>query len=264
MIFTFALAGNSYRFDTSAPIDISIALDFHGEQPNAFHLPAATAWTVEGGEFIGDTRRGGSCNCETVTLSPHGNGTHSECVGHITNARLAVASLMRDPLVPATLVTVRLDREEGMGEWDRAITRDGLQEALDAVGGGGEFRRGLIVRTLPNDAAKRNAHYSGGNPPYISAAAMRLIRELGVDHLLIDLPSADREDNGTLAAHRIFWDLAATGNDDPGAGSHRTITEMVYVEDGVGDGIYMLNLQLPSLVLDAVPSRPMLFAVTMG
>jgi hypothetical protein len=263
MILSFTLAGHDYRFDATAPIDISIPLDFHGEQPNAFHLPAATASAVEEGGFIGDTRRGGSCNCETVTLNPHGNGTHTEGIGHLTDVRLAVARLVGGTLVPATLLSVMLDRDESMPEGDAAITLARLREGLEAIGGvRGGFHRALVIRTLPNDRAKLSRRYSGGNPPYVTASAMRAIRELGADHLLLDLPSVDREDDGALTAHRIFWEMRESGNDDRVDGRHRTITEMAFVADAIEDGPYMLDLQIPALVLDAVPSRPLLYSVT--
>jgi hypothetical protein len=41
-----------------------------------------------------------------------------------------------------------------------------------------------------------------------------------------------------------------------------TITELIYVPDGVEDGLYLLNLQVPNLRTDAVPSRPVLYACT--
>lgn len=268
-LFSARIGGGEYRFDPSAPFDISIPLDFHGEQPDAFHLPHASAVSAEGGGFIGDTRRGGSCNCETVTLNPHGNGTHTECVGHITDARIAVGSLLRDTFVPAVLVSVSPEQADSPGEEgvideaDRAVTRAALQAGLAAAGEiPGEFFRALVIRTLPNDQGKMSAVYSGGNPPYITPAAMRLVRELGVEHLLLDLPSADREDDGgRLAAHRIFWDVPEGVRSIAQPYTSRTITEMCFVPDGIPDGRYLLNLQIPPFLLDAAPSRPLLFSV---
>ena len=112
--------------------------------------------------------------------------------------------------------------------------------------------------------AKLSRSYSGGNPPYVTSAAMRAIRQLGVDHLLLDLPSVDREEDAALTAHRIFWEMPGTGNDDAAGGRHRTITEMAFVDDTIDDGVYMLDLQIPSLLLDAVPSRPVLYKVTVA
>lgn len=257
MQLTFTLAGRSYSFDSSSPIDVAIPLDFHGGQPNAFHLPPASATAAEGGDFIGDTRRGGSCNCETVTLNPHGNGTHTECVGHVTKERLSVGAELHDSLIPAALVSVKLNQRKGA-----SVTADALCVAMEALGDiPDEFLQGLLIRTLPNDSQKREAKYSGKNPPWISPLAMELIRERGVDHLLVDLPSVDREDDPMLEGHRIFWE-AEDGQSE--LGRHRSITEMIYVDDAVKDGLYMLNLQVPPFMLDAAPSRPRLFSVAEG
>ncbi|MEL6824109.1 MAG: hypothetical protein AAFP70_20315, partial [Calditrichota bacterium] len=38
-----------------------------------------------------------------------------------------------------------------------------------------------------------------------------------------------------------------------------TITELIFVPAEVKDGLYLLNLQLSPLPLDAVPSRPVLY-----
>lgn len=267
MVLSFTLAGHTYSFDASAPLDISIALDFYGEQPSAFHISHASATVLEEGGFIGDTRRGGSCNCETVTFNPHGNGTHTECIGHIADERVAVGEVLRESFIPATVVSVALgtgDDEEGVIDSnDAVVTRDALQAAIDALGAHpNEFFRALVVRTLPNDRAKLGAMHSGANPPYLSLRAMRLVRELGVEHLLIDLPSVDREsDAGALAGHRIFWDAPDRGNPIPPPFNARTITEMVFIEDSIADGRYVLNLQIPNFILDAAPSRPILYRI---
>ncbi|MDB5035692.1 MAG: kynB 2 [Chlorobi bacterium] len=262
MIFAFNIAGSEYRFDSARPIDISIPLDFHGDQPNAFHLPAASAVVAEGGDFIGDTRRGGSCNCETITMNPHGNGTHTECAGHISHERIAVADVLQRALLPAALVTVSPSAADPVAPAERSVSADDLTAAIGRLGDlPAEFLHALIIRTIPNDAGKRSAAYSGENPPYISREAMRRIRGLGVEHLLIDLPSVDREDEPNLTNHRIFWGMESVVPGAPEPRPPGTITEMIYVDDAVADGIYLLDLQIPAMLLDAAPSRPLLFAL---
>ncbi len=90
----------------TAAIDISIPLDFDGAQPSAFHIPRARAWCFESGGFVGDTRRGSGCNCMTITMTPRGNGTHTEGVGHISDERHPVPRLVPPTFVPATLISV--------------------------------------------------------------------------------------------------------------------------------------------------------------
>ena len=254
MILTFAVDSVTYFFESSTPHDISIPLDFKGEQPHAFHLPRAESHPFEAGGFVGDTRQGGGCNCETITFNPHGNGTHTECVGHVSDQRHPVASFLPTGLIPATLVTVAVTpagpETEGAREGDMVIARAELERAVASLG------------EIPNGPAKLTAEYSGTNPPYVSREAMRFIRELGVDHLLVDLPSVDREsDDGALAAHRIFWEADPLDHDIPGVPGRRTITEMIYAEEAIPDGIYMLDLQIPNFLLDAAPSRPLIHPV---
>src|SRR5688500_14959896 len=86
----------TYAIDLRFPIDIAIPLDFDGEQPRAFGVEPATSVACEYGSLVGDTRRGGSCNFERVTFIPHCNGTHTECVGHITNERISVLDCLKD------------------------------------------------------------------------------------------------------------------------------------------------------------------------
>ena len=77
---------------------------------------------------------------------------------------------------------------------------------------------------------------------------------LGVEHLLVDLPSVDQErDEGELAFHHAFWDVPLQPN------VTRTITEFIYVPDDVRDGNYILELQVSPMKNDASPSRPILY-----
>jgi len=88
-----------------------------------------------------------------------------------------------------------------------------------------------------------------------------LIVDLGVQHLLVDLPSVDRPlDEGKMTTHHIFWGVPEESHEvDPKNHSKKTITEMIYVANEVEDGQYFLNLQIPNFVADATPSRPVLY-----
>lgn len=266
MHLTLTIADRGYVVDLDEVVDISIALDFDGAQPHAFGLPRAVANAVDAGSFVGDTRRGGSCNCETITLNPHGSGTHTECAGHVTRERVSVADAAREPLIPCTLISIEpASATTGAGAdaavaSDRVVTREAIERALVALGDRPpELVRALVIRTLPNDPAKRAAEYTGTNPTYLTLAAMHLLRELGVEHLVVDLPSVDREDDGGhLLAHRIFFGVDEARALVDADGARRTITEMAYAPDHLADGSYVLNLQLPAFLLDAAPSRPML------
>ena len=43
---------------------------------------------------------------------------------------------------------------------------------------------------------------------------------------------------------------------------NKTISEMVYVDDSIEDGLHLCNLQLPRIETDAVPSNPELIELS--
>ncbi len=267
MKLQFSIASARYEIDAAHPIDISIPLNFNGEQPNHFGAEPAVAQALEMGGFIGDTRRGGSCNVEIYRFIPHCNGTHTECAGHITGERISVGEVLRDCFIPATLVTVQpLEAAQTSDTYqpakqvgDKLITRDILETALQ--NSSGEFLEGLVIRTLPNDASKKSRRYAETPPPFFSLEAMRFLAGLPLKHLLVDIPSLDRMfDEGQMNVHRIFWNIppasrALTVESRP----DRTVTEMIYVPDAVTDGQYVASIHIPPFVADAAPSKISLF-----
>ena len=261
-----AVGGREARIDLTQPLDLSIPLDFHGPQPRHFAAPAASATALQVGDFTGAVSGGASCNCEVVTLVPHCNGTHTECVGHLTREPLDAWRVVPAGLIPAILVSVTPEATALEGSdpapapQDRLVTRRALERAWQRA----PFEaRALIVRTLPNSTDKRSRDYSGTTPPYLSREAAQLLVERGILHLVVDLPSIDREhDAGRLSAHRLFFGLP-TGRAELAAAARpdATVTELAYVPDAAADGAYLLELQVPALGGDAVPSRPLLYAL---
>ena len=250
--------------------DLSIPIKFNGPQPNAYGADAATS------KPIGDTREGSSVNFEQYTFIPHCNGTHTECVGHITDERISVLDCLRYVFVAAVLVSVEPETRDG----ELLITADMLRAASEseppALAGGvkvtdnaasdppayaGGSDKALVVRTLPNDESKMTRRYGEGNlPPYFTAEAMEYIVAGGFTHLLVDMPSIDRMfDEGKLVNHRIFWNVEP-GSREVNAATrmNSTITELIYVPEEVADGEYLLNLQIAPFVSDCSPSRPIL------
>lgn len=270
---TLYIDGEVFECDLGTLIDISIPLRFNGSQPNAFGVEPASSKACESGTLIGDTRRGGSCNFEQYTFIPHCNGTHTECVGHITNERIAVRDCLRDVLVPGILVSVEpvpaIETGETyaieFGRGDTVVTETALQTALASTAGDApQNPTALVIRTLPNDDSKLTRNYNETNiSPYFTTEAMQFISERGFEHMLVDLPSIDRLfDEGKLSNHRIFWNVEQ-GSFETKADSktHSTITEMIYVPNNINDGQYLLNLQIAPFESDAAPSRPVLFRV---
>jgi arylformamidase len=251
------LDGREFSIDPEAGIDISIPLKFDGPQPSAYGVEPAASSACEYDSLVGDTRRGGSCNFERVTIIPHCNGTHTECVGHITDERISVRECLTDVFVRSALVSVA-PVAEGR---DLVITKSDLP-AASRVSRDAREPKALIVRTLPNDDSKLSRAYDEATiPPYFTREAMELIVKCGFRHLLVDLPSIDRlYDEGKLENHRIFWNIEPGSRSvDARTRNNSTITELIYVPDAVPDGEYLLNLQIASWDADAAPSRPILF-----
>ncbi len=247
MDITVTLNGTRYDVNLNHPLDISIPVRFEGAQLSAFGAAPASKEPYETEGFTGAIAQGGSCNCDVYTFSPHLHGTHTECVGHISSNAIHVYDIIKDSLIPATLLTVTPE--------DNVITPAMLHHNHP------DFSDALIIRTTPNSPDKTTRNYSDDLPPFFSAEAMTYITEQGVKHLLVDMPSVDRVDDEKLTGHHIFWGVTDGNNIDQTSASDKTITELIYVPDDIKDGAYLLNLQIAPFMGDAAPSRPVLYEV---
>lgn len=239
--------------DLSKPIDISIPITNTDKNPIAWYIDKPEIEAVRFGEWIGSVAKGASTNFNNILFNPHGHGTHTECLGHITREFYSINQCLKEFFFMAELVSIQ---PEVQGD-DLVITKGQIEKALN-----GRQSEAIIIRTLPNLAEKKSLKYSNTNPPYLSEDAARFICESGIQHLLIDLPSVDKEhDEGKLVAHKAFWNVKDVTNLNADARLDCTITEMIFVVDEVPDGSYLLNLQIASFENDASPSKPVLFTV---
>jgi len=235
-----------YAVNLLQPIDISIPLRSGTHNPNAFGIQQPQFEPFRAGGFVGSVALGGSVNCENLFINAHGNGTHTECVGHISQERITINECLRQYYALAQLITVA----PSTSGTDHIVTLENVKSRFIAS------HEALIIRTTPNTHAKLEQVYSGNNPPYLEAALCEWLREQGIKHLLIDLPSVDaEEDGGALAAHHAFWNYPKAPRMDA------TITEMAYIPDEIEDGTYLLNLQIASIESDASPSKPVLYKI---
>lgn len=245
------LNGKEFEVDFSQPIDISIPITSNGNNPIAWYVDQPEISAVKMGDWIGKVSKGSSTNFNNIFFNPHGHGTHTECLGHITHHFYSVNDCLKRFMFFATLVTVSPENE---GD-DLIITKEMLIEKL-----GNSATEALIIRTLPNPTTKKSINYSNTNPPYLTADAAEYLKQIDVSHLLIDLPSIDREvDGGNLLAHKAFWNVKNVVDLNQDARLNCTITEMIYVPCEIKDGHYLLNLQISSFENDASPSKPILY-----
>ncbi len=246
MKIKFTFNNHTWVADLKKGHSIAIPLRDGVRNPNCFWAPPVSFEPLRAAGFVGSIKEGAPVNFYNVRFNPHGNGTHTECVGHISDLNSTVNRCLREHHFLAKLVTLWPITQENQ---DRVITCEQIREVIEP----GEAEA-LVLRTMPNDTDKIARQYSGSNPPYMSADACAWLAAAEVDHLLIDLPSVDREDDGgALAAHKAWWKYPKA----PRLAS--TITELIYVPNQLKDGYYLLNIQVPPFELDAAPSRPILY-----
>ncbi len=241
----FTFGKTSWEADLSEGVDISIPVRGENRGVRCWGVTYPRIEPHREGSFTGSVVAGAPVNFKDVSFNPHAHGTHTECLGHITAKAESILEHPPAPWVVAALVSLTPEQQDG----DRLITLEQVQLVLKEP-----LPEAVILRTLPNPESKKFKQYSGTNPPYLEARVAAWLRQKGVLHLLLDLPSVDREeDGGKLSAHKAFWGLP----EDPRP--RATITELIYAPPEVPDGTYLLNLQLAAFENDASPSRPILF-----
>lgn len=237
-----------YTFDLTQAIDISLPIQEGTSNPNCYFAEPPKFETIRAEGFVGSVALGGSCNYQKITLTPHGNGTHTECYGHISADKVNINELLKNFFALAQLISIEPKQvgEDKIIFWEDVFAKIDTQKPLEA----------LIIRTLPNDYSKKTRNYNQTNPPYLHYEVGRQLANRDVKHLLVDLPSVDREtDEGKLLMHKAFWKYPDAIRKDA------FITELVFVDDTVADGFYLLNLQTISLMTDASPSKPLLYSL---
>jgi len=245
---------NTFQIDLSKPIDISIPLTNTDANPIAWYIEKPTIEPVKFGDWIGKVSTGkSSTNFNNIFFNPHGHGTHTECLGHITREFYSINQCLKQFFFTAELISVEPEKRDE----DLVITKNNLEHLIKD-----SSPEALIIRTLPNLEDKTSKKYSNTNPPYLTQEAATYIREKNIKHLLIDLPSVDKEhDDGKLVAHKAFWNVKDVNNLNKDARLNCTITELIYVSNDVKDGNYILNLQIASFENDASPSKPVLYSL---
>lgn len=196
-------------------------------------------------DWVGKVSEGASVNFNNIYFNPHGHGTHTESYGHISEEFYSVNDALKTFFFIAEVISVNTTE---VGE-DQIIFQETIRQALN-----GKTPEAIVIRSLPNSSEKKSKHWSNTNWPFLEEKAALFLREIGVKHLLIDLPSVDQEmDEGKLLAHKAFWNYPENPRKDC------TITELIYVPDSIVDGQYLLNLQMASFHNDASPSKPVLY-----
>ncbi len=243
MKITLTHARKTYTTDLTKGIDLSSVLGKPGEELKAWGADDVDISPVERDGWIGSVKQGSPVNFFNIKFNPHGNGSHTETVGHISPEKGSVNTYLKQHHLIAYVVHLSPKGRNG----DEVIMLDELKqkqinwEGLDA----------LIVRTGDYGSGH---DFSNTNAPYFEPALLAHARDFGIKHFLVDLPSVDREeDEGKLLAHHAFWNYPQNPRVDA------TISELLRIPANVNEGLYLLNLQTAAFENDAAPCRPVIF-----
>jgi arylformamidase len=260
------LDNRDVEVDLSRPIDIALELNFDASQPRHFGAPAATTEPFAVPGFSGAVATGASCNCNVITLIPHCNGTHTECVGHLTTERVDAHRVVPKGLLLAVLITVQptsatqesTDPKPQAG--DKLVTRAALERNWPSCLTSGSTSSGAGAPER-HDYEPRAVVIRTTEASYLTRDAAEFLVARNIEHLVVNLPSIDRaHDEGRLTAHRVFFGLPTRAT-AAATRPHATITEFAHIPPEVSDGLYLLEIQAPAIAGDAVPSRPLLYPI---
>ena len=247
MIATIQYNSKKHQIDLSKPIDISMPLRPTDDNVNVWYIGAPSIQAAEVDGAIISVKAGASVNFNSIQFNPHAHGTHTECVGHITKEVHSINKNLKQFFFFAEVITVAPEKSGS----DFVISKKQLQFAI-----GNKKRDAIVIRTMPNTKEKKSMHYSHTNWPYLEEEAAIYLKSKGIKHLLIDLPSVDKEkDDGYLLCHHAFWNTSGKLR------TNATITELIYVPNRVKDGTYFLNIQIAPFENDASPSKPVLYEI---
>lgn len=229
--------------------DLSVPINPKSGLPRAWYKGPATAEPVRADGWVGSVAEGGSVNFRDLTFNPHAHGTHTETREHIRDEFKPIDALVRSQTLPFLLPAMLIDAAPESKGQDDVVPLS----ALDRVQA--ELQRlapsAVVLRCTTGDVQR---DWSNTNPPYLGDGFAERLVQLDILHLLIDLPSVDRElDEGRLQAHNAFFGPATA----PREGA--TISELLCAPQSLSAGPGLLALQVSPFVNDAAPSRPLWF-----
>ncbi len=247
MIARVVWEGQVYEANLASPISLALPLRPDVSSVRAWHAPQLRVEPVRVGEWVGAVSEGAPVNFMNLHINPHGNGTHTETLGHIAAnwASNTVLSLLPPSPFVSILRNVPVDVQEDGGH---IVNCDSLRQNPPTA-------PGLVLRVLTKVDLQHD--FSETDPPYFRARDLAWLADLGVQHLITDLPSVDREvDGGELAAHHAWWRYPTA----PRRGA--TITELARLDTSLAEGLYLTWLNALPLAMDASPSHPLLYPLT--
>jgi len=233
-----------YQTDLSKPISLALPLRANASSVRAWGAPEVSIEPVQAGDWIGAVTAGAPVNFMNVCINPHGNATHTETLGHIAPnwASNTVLRLLPNAPLVANLRDVPTNASASGG---RTVCFAALRDDPPNT-------PAVILRALGEHHEDQN--FTGEDPPFFEAKDLAWLASLGVQHLITDLPSVDREeDGGALAAHHAWWQYPSSPR------FNATITELARLNQHLSQGLYLLQLNPLPLAADASPCNPLIY-----
>lgn len=230
-----------FTFDTQAQISLTQAIRRDVKKvPNAYYLTHPKFETVISGGFVGDVSKGGACNCEDIIFNPHGNGTHTECVGHVSEEPVYMTEVKMPKFLLCYLIQAKAEEING-------------DQVVQNIPNADHWKNGDAV-IINSNTTSEHEYFSGSNPCYLKEDVAKILNEHNIHHILTDLPSLDREeDGGKLLAHKAFFGYPERL--DKG----KTISELLNIPNDIQEGYYALSIEPAPIESDASPSNITLY-----
>ncbi|MDG2226292.1 MAG: cyclase family protein, partial [Flavobacteriales bacterium] len=135
MIASIEYKNQIYKVDLSNPIDISVPLRGDEKGVNAWYVEPMKIEPVRTDQFLGSVAEGGDVNFRNIFFNPHGNGTHTECVGHISKQVYSINDTLKTFFFFGEVISVEPEVYVGEEtEWqkkgDQILTKDQIESAI--------------------------------------------------------------------------------------------------------------------------------------
>ena len=170
------------------PVDLSVPVNPQSGLPRAWYQGPAKATPVQSDGWIGSVADGGSVNFRNVQFNPHAHGTHTETREHIHDTFEPVDALVRSGAVPFLMPAILIEAQPQPQGEDWVVPLSSLQAVESQI----QAHRPLavVLRCTNGDIQQDWSHT---NPPYLQRGFAELLVDHDIKHLLLDLPSVDRE-----------------------------------------------------------------------
>lgn len=246
--------GKGRRFRLGEPQSVSREVFFKGEtrSSNAFYLPRISSRTFElEGQFLGDVRRGGSCNVDILKYAAHGL-THLETSAHILSPDANPPTVKDIPLETLSGIVYLIDLSHLGTKQGELVPWEAIRAKLE------RNRLPISMLALKTRASLLPQDYDFSGKDFLSVAPETAkgihdyrLTDSRIDCLILDIPSIDPEkDGGKLLAHRNFFGLPAAGIDVVDT-EKRALVELAWFS-GLKEGYYYALITPPRFQTDAV------------